>query len=339
MQSTDERWPMENVHATTARGPLRSIASQVLGIILILASSLSDAQTFPNKPLRFIVPDTPGTAKDVLARIMGPSMGQLLGQPIIIENKPGAGNSIGLEYVAKQVPADGYTIAVNTVSTLASLPIVIKDLRFNVLEDLPPVIGLAEGRYFFGSSSKFPWKTFSELVANAKANPGKLNFGSPSAGVRLPTEAIMHALDLNVVHVPYAGGAPYQIGLSGGEVQMGFLIESQARGMGEKFRILAVSGQQRAAAYPDIPTFAEVGVPQIKGLEQSLNVRVGTPRAIIDKLYSTASQMLQQPEIRAQFLKVGFEITEYSPEVAAKRLAEEAKLYMDVAKKIGVQPQ
>ncbi len=266
-------------------------------------------------------------------------MSKALGQPIIVENKAGAGQVIGLEYVAKQMPPDGYNIAVVSVSTMAIMPVTVKDLRFDPLRDLPPVIGLVEGRYLLGSSSKLPWRTFAEMVAHARSNPGKLNYGSPSTGVRLPTEAMLRALNLNVVHVPYNGGGPYLNALVAEEVHMGLVAESQAVSFGERFRVLAVTGGQRLAALRDVPTFAELGLPQITGLSFSLNVASGTPRSVIDLLYGAASRTLQLPEVKAQFVKILMEVTGSSPDAAARSLAGEAKVFGDIARDLGLQPQ
>lgn len=135
------------------------------------------AQDYPSRPIRFIVPNTPGSSTDFPARIISPAMSKLLGQPIIVENKPGAAQLLGYEYVAKQVPADGYTIAVVTVPALVTLPLTVKNLRFDPLKDLRPIIGLVEQRFLLASSSQESWNTFREMVGYAKANPGKL--GAP----------------------------------------------------------------------------------------------------------------------------------------------------------------
>ena len=311
----------------------------LLSTAWLLFSGAALGQAYPSKPLRFIVPNTPGTVSDLAGRIMVPEMARILGQPIIVENKAGAGQVLGLEYVAKQMPPDGYHVAVVSVSTMAIMPVTVKELRFDPLKDLPPFIGLVEGRYLLGSSSALPWRTFGELVSNARANPGKLNYGSPSTGVRLPTEAMLRALKLNVVHVPYNGGGPYLNALVSGEVQMGLVAESQATSFGERFRVLAVTGGQRLGSLRDVPTFSELGLPQITGLSFSLNVAAGTPAPIMTALHAAAAQALQHPEVRAQFAKIQMEVTALSPEAAARNLAAEGRLFSEIARDIGLQPQ
>jgi len=318
---------------------LRHACASLLMSVLLTGAGVVAAQGYPSKPIRFIVPNTPGTVSDLAGRIVVPEMSKALGQPIVVENKAGAGQVIGLEYVAKQMPPDGYNIAVVSVSTMAIMPVTVKELRFDPLRDLPPVIGLIEGRYLLGSSSTLPWKTFAEMVAHARANPGKLNYGSPSTGVRLPTEAMLRGLKLNIVHVPYNGGGPYLNALVAGEVQMGLVAESQAASFGERFRVLAVTGSQRLAALRDVPTFAELGLSQITGLSFSLNVAAGTPAAVINTLHAAAARALQQADVKAQFAKIQMEVTGHSPEVAARNLASEAKMFAEIARDLGLQPQ
>lgn len=305
----------------------------------MLWSVVGSAQDFPTKPIRFIVPSNPGTIQDTLARVVGPEMAKSLGQPSITENKPGAAFAIGYEYVAKQAPADGYSLAVVNLATLVALPATSKDLRFDPLKDLIPVIGLVEGRYAFGSSSKMPWKSLKEMIAQAKANPGKLNYATASPLGQLQTAAFISDLGLDVVHVPYPGaGAAYSQAIASGEVHMVFTAEAQAIALGDKFRVLAISGAQRSARFPDAPTFTELGFPKIRGLSYSFNVRSGTPTVIVNKLYAAASRALQQPEVRSILVnKMQQEIIDENPQVAAKRLAEQGEYFADMARKLKFQ--
>lgn len=297
------------------------------------------AQEFPTKPIRLIVPNNPGTTSDLVGRLMATGMSKFLGQPVIVENKPGANTIIGSEYVAKQAPADGYTIVVSFVEGLAALPLTVKDLRFDPLKDLPPVIGLVLSSAIIASSSSMPWTTVRGMVAYSRANPGKLNYGAPSSNVRLPTEAVVRGLGINAVHVPYSGGAPYLNALVSGEIHLGFLSEASVNTLGDKVRVLAVSGKRLHAKYPDVPTLADLGFPELQGNNASLNVRLGTPQVAIDKLYLAASQALLQPEMVARFDAVQFEIVNDNPVAAAKKLGDVAKAFADIARKVGIQPQ
>src|SRR5262249_16738525 len=157
-----------------------------------------------------------------------------------------------------------------------------------------------------------------------KANPGKLNYGSSSAQIRFPMIVLMTALGLNVVHIPYNGGGPYFLALMGGEIQMGFAAEGPAIGFGDKFRALAATADRRRAPFADVPTFRELGYPRIVGVAYSLNVRSGTPRPIIDRLYDAASKGLDQPDVKTLLTKLQLEALNENPDVAAKKFAEEA---------------
>ena len=318
-----------------SRGYLRLLVAAALAACVGLAT----AQEFPTKALRIIVAGSPGTTPDLVARVMGNELPKVIGQAVVVENKPGAAEIVGYEFVAKQVPADGYTMALVTVSSMALLPVITKDLRFDPLKDLVPVAGLTEGRLIFGSSAKMPWKTFSEFLANAKANPGKLNFGAATPSSRFPSLVLIHSLGLDIVHVPYSTGGPYLLGLVGGDVQMGFIGESSAISFGDRFRVLAVTGDQRRPPFMDIPTLPELGFSQIRPLSHNLSVPAATPKALIDRLYAAASKALQLPEVAPQFAKIGLEIVARTPEAAAKNLADENRVYAEAARKAGVRPE
>ncbi len=305
----------------------------------VLGSGPTSAQTYPDRPIRMIVANTPGTVADTLGRLMAAEMSKSLGQPIVVENKPGANAIIGLEYVINQKPSDGYMLVSTAVSALASLPVTVRDLRFDPLKDLPPFIGVAEVPYVLSSPAAAPWKDFAEFVAYAKAHPRKLNYGAPAPTVQLPIEALIRAIGLEIVHVPYKGGGPYMQAIVANEVQLGLIPESSVRTFGERVRPLAVTGDQRLAAFPQVPTFKELGYPQIRGLAYSLNAPAGAPKAAIDKLHAAASRALRDPEVRTRIEKMGFSVTDQPPAAAAGALAEEARYLADVARKIGLEPQ
>lgn len=315
----------------------RFAISLFVGTVLVIGSAT--AQNYPSKPIRFVVPQNPGTPPDILARILAPEMSRFIGESIIIENKPGANSIIAYEYVAKQVPADGYTMVFVTVPGLAILPLTVKGLRFDPLKDLPPFIGLGEGRYFFGTSSKYPWKTLAELVAHARANPGKLNYATTGSNVYLMSEALIRDLGLNMTRIDYGVAGPYFQALASGEVQMGFASGAAVASLGEKFRLLAGTGDRRLAPQLDVPTFSELGLPKIPGVSYTLNAPVGIPKIALDALYSAASRTLQHSEVKARFAKLQTEIAEHAPAAAAINLAEVAKFYADMAKKVGLQPE
>lgn len=296
-------------------------------------------QAFPVKPVRFIVPSAPGAAADILARAIAPGMGQFLGQPVIVENKAGAGSLIGFEYVAKGVPADGYTGIIAATTGLAILPVITKDLRFDPLRDLQPVINLAEARLIFGSPSKAPWKTLAELVAYAKANPGKLNHGGSNATVRFWNDALIRDLGIDVAYIPYKDSATYYTSLTANEIQMGFAAESSAIAMGDKFRALATTGATRMPTARDVPTLTELGHPQIRGVGYALNMPATAPRVSMEKVHDAAARALQTPDIQARLKGMGLDVDAGSMDAAVKRLVEEAAVLAKIAKVTGFQMQ
>lgn len=317
----------------------RASALCFLGLILVLSPVTAQAQGFPNKPIHMIVPTSAGATADFLARVIAPEMSRILGQPVIVENKPGANQIIGLEYIAKGAPADGYTVGVVGVDGVNLLPLTTKSLRFDPMNDLVPIAGLAEGHYVLASPADRPWKSFDELVDYAKSHPGKLNYGSSVHQVRFPVLLVTQKLGLDVVHIPFSSGAGYLTGIAGGMLDFGVVGENSAATMGARARILAVTGQKRLASHPDVPTFAEVGFPQAKGPGYALSVRAGTPKAITDKLSAAAEAALAKPEIRTAMKNLLLDPSEDSPEVVVSKQLEQAKLYGEFAKGIGLQPQ
>ena len=307
-------------------------------ILWLTAAGLTAAQDYPTKPIKVVIPNAPGTVADLMLRIMGPEMSKHLGQPIIVENKPGANQLIGYDYVAKQ-PPDGYTLVTVSVGTLAMMPMLVKDLRFDPLKDLPPIFGFMQGRLYLATSSEHPWKSFDELVAYAKANPGKLNYGSNSAATRVPTEMVLQQRGVSAVHIPYPSSAAYNKAMASGELHMGILGPGDVATLGERIRILAVTGSKRSALHRNVPTFAELGFPQIPGAIFSLNGPAGLPPQVASKLFHAASQALLEPSVQAQFAKLHADIEIETSDVASKRLASVAKVYGDVIQKVGLKPE
>lgn len=309
------------------------LTRMMIAALALCATPLASAQDYPNKRITIVVANTPGTTVDTVSRLLSPELGRILGQTIIVENRPGADSIIGFEYVARQAPADGYTIAAMSVSSLAALPAVAKDLRFNPLTDLPMVTILGAGRYVLGTSPKTPYKSLAELAGFARQNPGKLNYGSFGSVVRMLAEAVVRDYGLDMVHIPYSGGSQFVQALVGNEVQLGFMNEAAAIGLGEKLRVLAVTGDKRRPPFNDVPTFTELGYPHFQGASVSFNVRAGTPKAIVDKLYEATAKTLENAEVKARFARLQLEILADTPEVSARKFAAEAKLFMDIAKK------
>jgi len=317
----------------------RTAAMFFFGIIVVTSAGTTQAQGFPTKPIRMIVPTSAGATADFLARVLAPEMSRILGQPIVVENKPGANQIIGLEYIAKGAPADGYTMGVVGIDGVNLLPLTTKGLRFDPMNDLVPIAGLAEGRYVLASPADRPWKSFDELMDYAKSHPGKLNYGSSVHQVRFPVLLVTQKLGLDVVHIPFSSGAAYLSAIVGGILDFGVVGDNSAATMGTRARILAVTGQKRLAVHPEVPTFAELGFPQAKGPAYGLSVRTGTPKSISDKLSAAAAIALGKAEVRAALSNLLLDPTDDKPEVVARKQLDQAKLYGDFARGIDLQPR
>ena len=323
----------------TRSNPVLHLLSLVHALLCGLFPLSATAQDYPSKPIRIIVAATPGTATDNVARIIAPEMRKVLGQPLVVENKPGADYRIGFEYVARQVPADGYTLLSVNVEIMALLPVLTRELRFNPISELPPVAGVAEGKYTMAVPASSSWKTIGDFVAQAKANPGKLNFGAASPIGRLSSEQFLNLAGLSLVHVPYSEASRYWVDLAANEIQMGFVAVGTAITLGQKTRILAVTGDRRSPQLPDAPTFSELGYAGMHGLSYSINLRAGTPRATIEKIYAAISQAMQQAAVAAQLDKFQLEVATETPEKAQARLTNTVATFSEVAKKVGMKPE
>ena len=310
----------------------------VSALSLFLAAPLALAQDYPSKPIRFVVSSTPGTTVDNLARTLANDMSKTLGQPIVVDNKTGAGQVIGVEAVAKAAP-DGYTVGIIGVDGIAMMPLSYKNMRFDPLKDVVPLATIAESRYVLASPLGRPWKTFPEFIAHAKANPGKLNYGSSAAQVRIGVLMIMQRNDLDMVHIPYAAGGTYINSLPAGTIDAGLIGEGIAVSLNARLTILGLSGAKRAASFPDVPTFTELGLPKLYGPSYSMNLPTGVPTAIRDKLNAALEAALRKPDVRSTLNKYALEVNYEGPEAARATLADRAKLYADFAKSANIAPE
>lgn len=297
------------------------------------------AQTYPDRTIRFIAPTTPGPTADMVARVIAEAMSKVLKQSIMVENKPGAEQVIGLEYIAKSAPADGYTVGVIGIDGQALMPLVRNGLRFDPLKDLTLVAGIGEVRYLLASPMAAPPANFKELIAAAKAAPGKFNYGSSTPQVRLYTHSIIQDLGLDLVHVPFPSGAPFLNALVGSTIDWGLIAEGTAAPVKSRLRYHAITGNTRSAANPDLPTFAELGFPRIYGPAYALAVRTGTPQAIIDKLSAAAATALASPELKTNARQILFDARYDNQEAILRASNERFRFYQDLTKSVGLKPE
>ena len=312
-------------------------------LALLLAPLMALAQ-YPAKPVHMIIPFAPGGASDFVGRIMQPKMAELLGQPIIVENKPGAAGSIGAEVAAKAAP-DGYTIFLGNVGSVSINPGVYPKLSINPVKDFIAVTQVVDVPSILIVHPSLPAKNMRELVAFAKANQGKLNFASPGSGSldRLEMELFRKLNGLDMVHVPYKGGAgPATAGLMGGETNLMFATAASAMPGVKSGRLkpLAVTSTKRIDTLPDVPTVAEAGYPDLKaGSWQGIFVPTGTPREVVERLYTVATQVVKEPDVIARLKNGGAEpVTSASPAEFQNYVAAETERWAKIAKEAGATP-
>jgi tripartite-type tricarboxylate transporter receptor subunit TctC len=293
---------------------------------LLLAAGTAVAQTYPAKPVRWIIPFPPGGAMDVMARALGPKMAESLGQPVVVENRPGAGGVIGSDVVAK-APPDGYTIMIVSIGQAVN-PSLYPKLPFDPIKDFEPVtlVGVVPNVLVVHPSVKA--NSVAELVALAKAQPGKLNYASAGNGtsIHLAGELFAAMAGVDITHVPYKGSGPAVTDLLGGQVNLMFdsITSAKPHIQAGKLRALGVTSQRRSTALPNVPTIAEAG---IKGYEVSpwfaVFVPAKTPKAVVDRLHSEITKALKSPDIQERFASIGAEPVGSTPEQLAAHLERE----------------
>jgi tripartite-type tricarboxylate transporter receptor subunit TctC len=285
----------------------------LLGCVAIAAASiapgaLAEAGAFPDRPIKLVVPYPPGGSTDPVARLLAGEIGQRLGQPVVVDNRAGAAGSIGTEFVARAAP-DGYTILLHT-SVISTEPSFKKSLAYDVKRDLVPITQAVTGPYLLVVHPSLPAKNVGELIAYAKANPGKLNFGSAGQGSsgHLIGEMFKAAAGIDMVHVPFKGGGPSITALMGNEVQLLFDTISGSKALAEsgKLRALAVTSPARSPAMPSVPTISESGLRDFSIVYWlGIFAPAKTPAPVVDKLYASFKAALDKPDVAAKLMETG----------------------------------
>jgi len=311
----------------------------VAALLLLFAPVATSAQEFPAKPIRLIVPFPPGGPNDIIARVIGQKMSELTKQPIIVDNRAGQGGVLGTDAVAKAAP-DGYTVAIASAGALAISPSMEK-VAYDTLKDLAPVTLVASVPEMLVVATDVPAKNMSELVALAKAQPGKLNFASSGPGSlpHLACELFKLTAKIDIVHVPYRGAAPAVNDLLGQQVQMTFLdlpvILPQIKA--GALRPIALGGRERAPTAPDVPTTAEVGMPDLI-IENwyGMVAPAGTPPTIVVKLNKIATEAMADPTVKAKLAEQGLTLVGDTPEHFRDFIAADIKKWAKVIQDAGV---
>jgi tripartite-type tricarboxylate transporter receptor subunit TctC len=340
--------PMEAVMIWTTALKLASGALHALSLLAISAVGVSlivvggsSAQTYPGKLIKFVVPLAAGSQIDVMARLTAPALSARLGQPIIIENRPGGGATIGAKHVA-MAPPDGYTLLfVGASHTLG--PALIKNLDYDPVKDFAPIATVGMGSWVLVVAQSVPARSLKELVAYANANPGTLNWGfGLNAGPHLLGELFLLATGIDVNKIPYKSGVQALPDMLGGRIQMNFgSTENVVPLIREgKLRALAVTSDRRSPDLPDVPTMIESGYPRLtRGYWTGLLAPVGTPADIVNRLNAEINASLATPNMRASLTKVGVEPKAVSPQEFASLIVDEIEDWKTAAKAAGIAPE
>jgi tripartite-type tricarboxylate transporter receptor subunit TctC len=332
------------------RGDLRPInvrRARAWGALALFLVAVSHAQTYPSRPLRLIVPFPPGGSTDILARALAQKLSEGLSQPVVIDNRPGAGGSIGSEAAAKAAP-DGYTLMMGHLGTLAVNALITKNLAYDPVKSFAPVSLMAIVPSVLVVNNALPVSSAAELIAYAKKNPGKLAYGSAGAGStsHLTTEYFKLATGTDILHVPYKGVGPMLTDLVSGQLSMGLngapaVMPHVNSG---RLRALAVSSLTRLPSLPDIPTLDEAGAHfGLKGFEAvgwyGIVAPAGTPREIVLRLNAEIRRAIGTPELRARLDAEGAIPAPDSPEAFAAFIASEIARWGTVVRRAGIEPQ
>jgi tripartite-type tricarboxylate transporter receptor subunit TctC len=303
---------------------------------LTLAASPLLAQDYPNKPIKLIVPFAPGAGNDVMARFAAHELAPRLGQPIVVENKPGAGSQTGIDLVAKS-PADGYTLVWVASDGISILPAVKANVPYKIPDDFSFIAGITTFPFIVMVSNSLPIKTMKDLEAYGKANPGKLRYGSSGvgSGPHLTNAVIGATTGISMVHVPFQGGAPALTALMGGHVDMAASSPSLAKPAydSKQVRAIATTGPTRHPQFPDVPTMAESGYPSLTSvLIFGAMAPAGVPEPILARLRTEFAEMLKDPKAAEKLRQLGYEPEYYGGDVFKDFVVKDLERWKAVAK-------
>jgi tripartite-type tricarboxylate transporter receptor subunit TctC len=314
----------------------------VVFIVVAFTALGAAAQNYPDKPIRLIVPFSPGGNTDVQARLIGNKLTAALGQQVIVDNRPGAGGTIGVDMAAKSAP-DGYTIVMASFGNILVGPSLYKKLPYDPVKDFAPVILISEPAGLIVVHPSVPVKSFKQLIDYARANPGKLNYASAGNGTwnHLFAEQLKSLAKVQITHVPYKGAGPAMNDVVGGHVQMMFapFPSSRVHVNSGRLRALAATGTKRSLLFPDVPTVAQAGLPGYSAASWfGILAPAGTPKSVINRLNQEINTAFASPEIKAAYAAEGLDPAGGTPEDAAKSIrdgmAQWGKLIRDLGLKL-----
>ena len=320
----------------------RALAGAIaLGLAAGLSATAS-AQAFPSKPIRIVVPFAAGGSVDALGRLISPKMTEALGQPVLVENRPGAGATIGADAVAKAAP-DGHAVLL-IPNALAIMPALFRKLPFDAAKDFAPVTQLVATELILVGGPKLQANTLKEMITVAKARPGSLNFGSTGVAnpLHLTMEMLKVAAGIDVVPIPYKGDAPLNTALLSGEVELAVLplAAAQALVRAGKLKALAMTSVKRSQALPNVPTIAENGFAGFDSTSwQSLFTTAGTPRDVVQRLYVESVKALNAPDVREKLPALGQEAVGSTPAEFEARYKGDIERFARIVREAKIPPQ
>src|SRR5262245_60234710 len=312
-----------------------------LGMMFATLAAIAPAQAdYPDRPIRIIVPYTPGGTVDVLARLIGQQLTQAWGQPVVVDNRPGAGGNIGADATAKS-PPDGYTLLLSTNAPLTINVALYKNVRYDPLRDFEPILIAGQNSLLLVTNPSFPPTTMRDFIALAKSKPADISVGTSGLGTtaHLSLEQLNRLAGVKLTHIPYRGGVPSLTAAVAGEVPATFsdIVPAMPLVREGRLRALASTGKQRANIAPDIPTMSEAGLPGFDIVAWiGLVGPAGMPRDVVDKLRREFSKALADPETRAKLDTMGIDPVQITPEQFAAFLREEVPRWKEIVTAAGV---
>ena len=318
----------------------RLLSNGLMAIAVVFAIGVESTAAYPTKPITLVVPFPPGGSTDIVGRVIAEGLGKELGQPVVIENRGGAGGTVGTAVVAKAAP-DGYTLSIGTTSTHAVGPATLRKVAFDPVKGFAPISLVAETPYVLAVNKGVAAKTVAELIALVKAQPGKFNYGSAGAGstTHLAGAMFAHSAGLKMEHIAYNGNGPATTALLSGEVQvlMGSMPAVLKQIKSGAIRALAVGTVRRSPELPDVPTMQQAGV---KDFEAALWLGVvapaGTPDAIVKQLHAAIVKAVKNPDVAKRLRSAGAEPLTSTPQEMAKQIQSDLTKYIGLAKTIGL---
>jgi tripartite-type tricarboxylate transporter receptor subunit TctC len=318
----------------------KTLVGVALLMLVGLCTSVQAQTAWPNKAIRIVVPYAPGGANDILARVVAEKLAPALGQPVLVENKPGAGAAVGTELVVKS-PPDGYTLLMAASGPIVFNPALVAKLAYNPVTDLTPISLAGSFPMILAVNEASPAKTFAELVTLSKANPSKFNYSYPSASFQLVMELVKAKTGLKALNVPYQGSAPSINAVLTQEVQMTLIDSGPIAALlkAGKLRALGVTSEQRLAAYPQVPTLKEQGIDVSVNFWSGLLAPAGTPAPIVKRLQEEVARIMALPDVQERMGKLDIKPVGSSSADFAKVISQEIQLWTQVAKENNIKAE